>query len=149
MNMRAYVLLALSIATPGVVSGCKSTSRNDMIDPNDRASLAVSSAVSSDERRGGGPLSTAGALNLLAEARCDREVACGMLGENKAHADRETCERDTLKTHAADIELLGCNGTLDAKKVTACADKLRHESCDLDARDGSVACGSTKLCVKD
>lgn len=137
----AYGLLALAIGA----AGCKSTSRNDMIDPNDRASLAVSSG----EPRGGGPVSTAGALSLLAEARCDREAACGMLGENRSHADRDGCERDALKTHAGDIELLGCKSTVDVKKVMACADKLRKEVCDRDARDAADACGSAKLCVKD
>jgi hypothetical protein len=145
MNVRAYGLLALSIAAPILVGGCKSTSRNDMIDPNDRASLAVPS----EAPRGGGPLSTAGALNLLAEARCDREATCGMLGENKAHTDRDGCERDALKTHAGDIELLGCKSTVDAKKLAVCADKLRKAACNEDARDASVVCGAAKLCVKD
>jgi hypothetical protein len=141
---RAVGLLAIAFAIP-CAEGCKSTSRNDMIDPDDRASLAVPS----EPARGGGPVSTAGALNLLAEARCDREAACGMLGENKSHADREGCERDALKTHAGDIELLGCKSTVDATKVAACADKLRKDACDRAARDASAVCGTDKLCVKD
>ncbi len=128
-----------------LANGCKSTSRNDMIARGDRPSLAVHT----ETPRGGGPLSVAGALSLLAEARCAREAGCGMLGENPSAADREGCARDALEAHADDVAILECKGTVDARKVAACADKLRAFACNRDALDARTLCGAAKLCVKD
>lgn len=143
--MTSSATALLSLAALAAAVGCRSSSRSELIDRDDRPSLAVHS----EEPRGGGPLSVAGALSLLAEARCDREASCGMLGENRSKVDREGCERDALKTHAGDVAVLACKGTVDAKKVAACADKLRAFTCNRDALDARTLCGAAKLCVKD
>lgn len=142
----SVVLAIASLASLALLAcmGCKTTSRNDMITPEDRASAAVSSA---DPPLGGGPLSAAGALNMLADARCDREAKCGMLGDKRL--DREGCERDALKLHAHDVELLGCNGSIDNERVASCAEKLRSFTCDRDATSASAVCGAGRLCTKD
>lgn len=136
----ALVLLATALVA------CKSTSRNDMITPEDRPSLAVSSAWA-EPGQGGGPVSAAGALNQLASARCDREAQCGMLGDKRL--DLDGCERSALKVHARDVELLGCNGAIDPQRVASCAEKLRAFTCDRDAPPASTVCGAAKLCAKD
>ena len=137
MTARLSILL-LSV----VAAGCKSTSKNDMID---RPSIAVSSAAP----QGGGPMSAGGVLSIFASARCEREAACGLLGENPAKADRETCERDALKAHAEDVTLLECKTQLDVAKVEACADNLRAVSCNRDAPPAADLCGGKgKLCMR-
>src|SRR5262245_44364375 len=118
MAARILVLLLLTASAPS----CKSTSKNDMVD---RPSLAVPSGT------GGGPLSAASVLNIFAAARCEREVSCGMLGENRSTADRAGCERDALRAHADDVQLIDCPTGLSAAKVQACADNLRSVSCNL------------------
>lgn len=148
------VLAAVSAATG---AGCKSTSRDDMIDSasrsmavEDRPSLAVPASSGetpeASESRGGGPLTVPGALNVLANARCQREEVCGRVGEGKAYVDRETCVRVTLQSHASDVTMLECAKGIDHPALSSCASKLRAVACEHDAPPASTACAK-KLCL--
>ena len=88
----------------------------------DRPSLAVPT--------GGGPLSVAGALNILATARCEREQACGRVGPGKTYRDVDSCERSTLQAHANDVVLLQCKGGVDGKRLGGCAAKWITTQCE-------------------
>jgi hypothetical protein len=142
MSRLALSIMIAAGSLAGV--GCKSTSRNDMIDASpvpDRPSLAVPT--------GGGPMSVAGALNVLASARCQREQLCGRVGSGKTYRDIDTCERTALQAHANDVSLFQCAGSIDGKRLDVCASKLRGLPCDHDEVAASETCGAGKLCLKE
>ena len=131
---------ALALALVIGAAACKSTSRNDMIDSSpppkgavERPSLAVPT--------GGGPMSVAGALNLLATARCEREQQCGRIGQGKTYRNVESCERTALQAHANDVTLLQCKGPLDSKRLETCATKLKTLPCGHEELAASELCG--------
>lgn len=144
-RLTPLLLIAASIA--GVA--CKSTSRNDMIDSSPPPSRGADDRPSLAVPTGGGPMSVAGALNVLAAARCDREEACGRVGQGKTYRDPQACERTTLQSHANDVTLLQCKGSIDGKKLEACAVKLRGLACDHEESAASETCGVSKLCLKE
>lgn len=137
--------VALTIVAVGVA--CQSTSRDDVIDASpsrgavERPSLAVP--------LGGGPLSVAGALNLLATARCEREQLCGRVGTGKTYRNLDSCERTALQAHAHDVVIVQCKGPIDSKRLEACAGKLRALACDREDVAATEACGTAKLCSKE
>lgn len=123
--------------------GCRATPRQDANDaaPPDRPSLAVP--------LGGGPMSVAGALNVLATARCHREELCGRVGVGKAYRDRTSCERTALQAHAHDVGILQCKGGIDGKRLETCATKLRAMACEREDVAAAEMCGRAKLCLKE
>jgi hypothetical protein len=146
MSRLAVPLLFFVASAAGVA--CKSTSRNDMIDAgpsrqvaDERPSLAVPT--------GGGPMSIAGALNVLATARCYREQLCGRIGHGRTYRDQHTCERTALQAHADDVTLLQCKSGIDGKRLDACATKLRAAVCETGEVAAAETCGTARLCLKE
>lgn len=139
MTRIASLLCVLATAC----AGCRGDARQQPNDAGvaDRPSLAVP--------LGGGPMSVAGALNVLADARCHREEACGRVGEGRAYRDRTACERTALQAHAHDVTILQCKGGIDAKRLETCAGKLRGMKCEQRDVAAAEMCGRAKLCLKE
>jgi hypothetical protein len=88
-------------------------------------------------------------VGRIAQARCDREVACDRVGEGKPFKTTEQCT-STLRTRSrADVVAAQCSRGFDNTQVALCLTAIRHFRCEtgLGAVDVIPHCQSSALCV--
>ncbi|MGD0524247.1 MAG: DUF6184 family natural product biosynthesis lipoprotein, partial [Polyangiaceae bacterium] len=89
------------------------------------------------------------ASSEIANARCDREVACGDVGTGRTYAARDQCAGELLRSARADLATPGCPAGIAARLVDDCASRLRQESCHpLSTLSLMEACRPAALCLQ-
>ena len=68
-------------------------------------------------------------IERIAEARCNREVACNNIGNGKKWSDENACKREVHQNLHGDLRQSECHNLLQ-DKVTACLDAIKGEKCD-------------------
>lgn len=89
-------------------------------------------------------------VGRIAQARCDREVACERVGEGRPFATNEQC-MSTLRTRSrADVVAARCARGFDNTQVGLCLTSIRQYRCEsgLDAIDTINQCQRSALCVQ-
>lgn len=120
--------------------------------------LCSISACSHEDRpaeHGGAPAASAparelnGAVNDVADARCDFEQRCDHIGAGQSFENREACETKMRGSIADDLNTKDCpNGVADSK-LSACLSQLRSEECGdpMDTMSRWAACRQGELCL--
>ena len=87
-------------------------------------------------------------INLISEARCDREVRCGGVGQGETWETRDRCIADLNHEGHADLDDETCPGGLDQRNVDRCLSEINAERCGapLDTLERLVACRAASLC---
>lgn len=88
-------------------------------------------------------------VGRIAQARCDREVACDRVGEGKAFATSQQC-MSTLRNRArADVVDAQCARGFDNTQIALCLTSIRQFRCEsgLDAIEVIGQCQRSALCA--
>jgi len=93
---------------------------------------------------------TTEAINLISEARCDREVRCGGVGAGETWETRERCIAELNHDGYEDLDEKACPRGLDEREVDKCLSEINAERCGapLDTLERLVACRPASLCKK-
>lgn len=88
-------------------------------------------------------------VGRIAQARCDREVACERVGEKKTFATTEQCTSTLRERSRADVVAARCARGFDNTQVGICLTSIRQYRCEstLEAVDVISQCQSSALCV--
>ena len=88
-------------------------------------------------------------VGRIAQARCDREVACDRIGDGKAFATSEQCTASVRNRSRADVVAAQCKRGFDNTQVGLCLTSIRHFRCDagLGAIDAIAQCQRSALCA--
>lgn len=88
-------------------------------------------------------------VGRVAQARCDREVACDRVGEKKAFATTEHCMSTLRERSRADVVAAQCARGFDNTQVGICLTSIRQYRCEsaLGAVDVIAQCQRSALCV--
>jgi hypothetical protein len=88
-------------------------------------------------------------VGRIAQARCDREVACNRVGEGKAFATTAQCTSSLRNRSRADVVAARCARGFDHTQVALCLTSVRQYRCEsgLDAIDAIAQCQRSALCV--
>ena len=87
-------------------------------------------------------------IQLISEARCDREVRCGGVGPDKNYETRDQCVADLKNDGYEDLDAKACPKGLDERELDQCLSEIHAERCGapLDTLERLVACRSASLC---
>jgi uncharacterized protein DUF6184 len=87
-------------------------------------------------------------IQLISEARCDREVRCGGVGPDKTYETRDQCVADLKNDGYEDLDAKACPRGLDERQLDQCLSEIHAERCGapLDTLERLVACRSAGLC---
>ena len=88
-------------------------------------------------------------VGRIAQARCDREVACDRVGQKKTFATSEQCTSTLRERSRADVVAARCARGFDNTQVGICLTSIRQYRCEstLEAVDVISQCQSSALCV--
>lgn len=88
-------------------------------------------------------------VGRIAQARCDREVACGRVGEGKPVATNAQCMSTVRTRSRADVVAAQCGRGFDNTQVGICLTSIRQHRCEsgLDAIEAIAQCQASALCV--
>lgn len=97
---------------------------------------------------GGGPIEMSGAVDKIADARCDREIKCGNVADGKKWSDRAACTSAIQKSLADELNADDCPAGIDVKELDECLHSARNEDCKnpLDKLGRIAACRTSDLC---
>lgn len=96
------------------------------------------------EALGGGPVDLRHAIHWIAETRCEREAACGRVGNDQRWATHRACLDELTREYSEDLTAQECPAGVDSKVLTECVKASRVADC---ARPGAVtACFKPNLC---
>jgi hypothetical protein len=89
-------------------------------------------------------------VGRIAQARCDREVACDRVGEGKPFKTTEHCMSTLRSRSRADVVAAQCTRGFDNTQVGLCLTSIRQYRCEsgLDAVDVIAQCQRSALCVQ-
>lgn len=95
------------------------------------------------------PVSADRAVNRVAEARCDRELACDNIGSGHHWESREACLLDLKKDLREKLGSRECANGVDRDRLNACLKESRTEQCGnpVDGVERASACGTSELCL--
>ena len=87
-------------------------------------------------------------IQLISEARCDREVRCGGVGSGETYETRDQCVGDLKNDGYEDLDAKACPKGLDERELEQCLSEIQAERCGapLDTLERLVACRSASLC---
>jgi len=87
-------------------------------------------------------------IQLISEARCDREVRCGGVGPDATCTTRDQCVADLKNDGYDDLDAKACPKGLDERELDQCLSEIHAERCGapLDTLERLVACRSASLC---
>jgi hypothetical protein len=128
------VAVAISLASTGaLIVGCQHT--------DDRSAASVDPAQAHD----------ASVVGRLSSARCDREAACGNVGDGKSYASRQVCMDKLRGDTANDINSYQCPRGVDDAAVQDCLRAIGGEECGahpIEAITRMDKCRSGAMCMK-
>lgn len=142
MHSTTSLLAALTFAVCAL--GC---ARERGPQPATAPPSAPASPIAPPAARGGGPIVYVAALDVIAEARCDREEQCGSVGPSARYADRSACLRESATREANALDMDECT-TLRPDALERCAAEVRSEPCGsaASAVGRLAACRIADLC---
>lgn len=154
LDHRNLIIVAAAVLGFGVVN-CEKSNRSEQTQttgatqPSDQTQAKEQQKK---EEKQGVPTMTApdpneSTIDRVTIGRCDREMACGRIGQGKKWNDMADCKRDLGKDTRDDLKANECKGVLN-DKVQTCLDALRSENCD-NVQSGLSrveACQKQKLC---
>ncbi len=87
-------------------------------------------------------------IQLISEARCDRELRCSGVGPDKTYETRDQCVADLKNDGYEDLDAEACPKGLDERELDQCLSEIHAERCGapLDTLERLVACRSASLC---
>ena len=88
------------------------------------------------------------AIDQIANARCDREVACNNVGGDKGYASRSAC-MDAMRAKGKDeLRVTNCPGGVVQDQLNRCVADVRGERCSnpLDTLSRLESCATGTLC---
>ena len=90
------------------------------------------------------------AINAIANARCDREVACKMVGPNQAYETREACVIDLASRGRNDLSTSECPSGVSSSELEKCVGAIRGDKCGtpIDTATHLASCRATSLCSR-
>lgn len=86
----------------------------------------------------------------LAQALCERKLACDEIGPNRPHSSMDACMKEARRTASADIESVGCPQGFAEPLLGECLAAVRAQPCsgDLDVLANVDACSQASLCAQ-
>lgn len=124
------------------------STRRSRGDSGEGAGAATSvRGLSGDNPTSGSP--AAEAIGRLAQARCDRETACGRVGAGRAWGTQDLCVTRQRDHARAEIAGAACPRGVDSTQLASCLNALRAQACD-DRRtelDAIAGCRLSALCA--
>jgi len=89
-------------------------------------------------------------VDHLATVQCDREEACGNVGEGQKYTSRRACIEAMLPNVAGDLAAYTCPVGIDRDAVVGCVLAIRGEGCDkaLDTIARVHECRARAMCLK-
>lgn len=87
------------------------------------------------------------AIQQLANARCNRNERCNLIGPGKLHADRGSCDRTVQRETASDFRSADCKG-VKLGPLNECANDVTKLACSLDKPTVMMvtSCNGGELC---
>ena len=88
-------------------------------------------------------------VGRIAQARCDREVACDRVGEGKPFKTSTQCMSSLRSRSRADVVAAQCARGFDNTQIALCLTSIRQFRCDsgLDGIDAIAQCQRSALCA--
>ncbi|AKV02820.1 hypothetical protein AKJ09_09483 [Labilithrix luteola] len=85
----------------------------------------------------------------LAQALCERKLACDEIGPNRPHASMQACMNEARRTATVDVQSMGCPQGLAEPLLGNCLSAVRAQPCsaDLDIVANVDACSQASLCA--
>jgi hypothetical protein len=109
--------------------------------------------TTSESREGPGPISMR-TIDAVTMARCDREAACGNVGDGKRFPTRKACETEARGRGLNELAAEECPSGIDAPQLSSeqlqqCLADIRGTRCDsrLETIRGLRSCGAKMLCA--
>jgi hypothetical protein len=86
----------------------------------------------------------------IIEGRCDREDACGRIGEGKKWETRRACREEMELDERSSLRADRCPGGLDGDAVNECVEKVRSQRCrdPIAAITREAVCQKLRLCLR-
>ena len=128
MSLEKMVALSAAIWT---VAACQKVEPEPVMRP-------ASSTVVANDR----------AVQKMANANCERELACGNIGRGRRYETPEMCVGTFEREKYSELGFGKCLLGVDYIQLDRCVREIESESCRsaLYTLDGLGACGSSKLC---
>lgn len=135
-SFRSLASLTTALGAFALLVGCS----HDRDDEAAATTLTAGAIVRNDD-----------AAMRLANARCDRELACENVGQGKDYADRDACMRHVGHDANATLRADKCPHGVSEANLERCLADTRHERCSnpVDTIERVNACRRGKLCVRD
>ena len=129
-------ILSIGVTGAGIflLAACQAGANAEVGTPTTTTSAAV---VNNDQ-----------AVRDLTEARCNREVACNNIGQDKKYTDFNACTRELHHDTGITLRDQACpNGILQGR-LSSCLDQINTERCGnpLDTIERLAACRKGMLC---
>jgi hypothetical protein len=134
--MKTSIIFVLAVA--GIGSACVVNERRDAARPSSTTTVSGAQVVSNDR-----------AVARIAEARCDREVACDNVGDGHRWASKTDCLNDVRGDLRDKLSSDDCPNGVDERHLNECLKDARTERCGnpLDSIGRSSSCGKSELCL--
>ena len=93
---------------------------------------------------------TRSAAQQIAEARCEREQACGNVGDDKTHPSVAECSARIQDDWKEDLNARQCPGGINQAQLNECMTKIRAEDCGnpFDTLARITECTSNQICIE-
>jgi hypothetical protein len=133
--MKTSIVLVLAVA--GIASACV-VNKRDAADRTSTTTVSGAQVVSNDR-----------AVNRIAEARCDRELACDNIGDGHKWSSKQDCMLDLKKDLRDKLSADDCPNGVDQRRLNECLKDSRTERCGnpIDTIGRASTCGTAELCL--
>ena len=89
-------------------------------------------------------------VDLIAEARCDREQSCNRIGPGAQYRHREDCLREARRFVSTSINAQRCMGGIGEVGLNRCLESIEEGQCDSPEQVTGMTshCHLSALCMK-
>jgi hypothetical protein len=152
MNLRTNLIAVTLTTCSALALGCEHHDETAMNPPDNHITNVQptnGNAVSGVTSRQGPSMDAT--IDRLTTARCDREEACGNIGDGKRYATRQVCTDQMRGGIANDLTASDCPAGLDGSKVKECMSAIGNEQCGLhpiESMSRIEKCRTSALCPR-
>ena len=93
---------------------------------------------------------THSAKEQIAAARCEREQACGNVGDNKSYSSSQDCLARIRADWKDDLNARECPGGVNNHELNECLQQIRGEACGnpFDTLARITECTQRQICIE-
>lgn len=90
------------------------------------------------------------AAEQIASARCEREQACGNIGDDETYTSRSDCFARIQSDWKDDLSARACPGGINQRELDECLGEVRQEACEnpFDTLSRIAECTQGQICIE-